>query len=124
MATAATVDPLAALVEQARAVEATVREADVRVSTAEKERDEERERADALQKEKDDAWKAKIETTKKLHPGQTALLKMYAAATREEWVEIDTFLKEFDGHLPVGLARIALGADALLNGADPTATKA
>lgn len=112
-------DPIAAL----DSVKIALSDATLRADAAEKERDEAKKAADALQKEKDEHWKTQIKEAKKMHPGQEKLLKMFMAATHDEWVEVKDFLAMFDGHLPVGMVRIAQGTDALLNGADPSAKK-
>lgn len=95
-----------------------------RVQDLERERDEAKKAADALQKEKDEHWKTQIKETKKLHPGSVKLLKMFMAATREEWEEVRNFLDTFDGHLPVGMVRVAQGCEALLDGVDPKTAEA
>lgn len=93
-----------------------------KASQAEGERDGWKDKAEALQKEKDDNWASKVAEVKKQHPGDVQLLKMMMAATRDEWVEVKAFMEQFDGHLPVGLVRVAEGCDALLAGANPDQT--
>jgi hypothetical protein len=103
-------------------VESDLRDARNRAETAERDRDAAIATAEQLQKEKDEHWKTQIKETKKIHPGQAKLLKMFMAATREEWEEVMAFLDRFDGHLPVGMVRVAQGTKTLLEGADPAAT--
>lgn len=79
--------------------------------------------AEGLQKEKDEHWKTQIKEAKKAHPGQQKLLKLFAASTREEWEETKAFLDMFDGHLPIGMVRLAQGCEVLLNGVEGDAAK-
>lgn len=100
-----------------------LRDAQQRASVAEAEAAEAKKVADALAKEKDEHWKTQIKEVKKLHPGSVKLLKMLIASTREELEEMRSFLNTFDGHLPLGLVRVAQGVEALLDGVDAKGDK-
>lgn len=112
-------DPHAALDN----VRTALTEAQSRATAAETEAAEQKKLAEALSKEKDEHWKTQIKEVKKMHPGSIKLLKMLIASTREELEEMRSFLETFDGHLPIGMVRVAQGVEALLDGVDTKGDK-
>jgi len=100
-------------------VRTALTEAQNRATAAEREAAEQKKLAESLTKEKDEHWRTQIKEAKKLHPGSVKLLKMLIASTREELEEMRAFLDTFDGHLPIGMVRVAQGCQALLDGVDP-----